>query len=40
MWQVKTNREETTLVIKIRDVNDHAPKFADCDSYSRVAKVE
>ena len=39
-WQVKTNREEATLVIKIRDINDHAPKFADCDSYSRVFKVE
>ena len=25
--KVKTNREEATLVIKIRDINDHAPKF-------------
>lgn len=38
--KVKTNREEATLVIKIRDINDHAPKFYDCDSYSRIAQVE
>jgi hypothetical protein len=38
--KVKTNREEATLVIKIRDINDHAPKFHDCDSYSRIAQVE
>lgn len=36
----KTNREEATLVIKIRDINDHAPKFHYCDSYSRTAQVE
>lgn len=38
--QVKINREEATLVIKIRDINDHAPKFYDCSSYSRIARVE
>ena len=38
--KVKINREEATLVIKIKDINDHAPKFHDCDSYSRVAAVE
>ncbi len=38
--KVKINREEATLVIKIRDINDHAPKFHDCDSYSRIAQVE
>jgi len=38
--KVKTNQEEATLVIKIRDINDHAPKFHDCDSYSRIAQVE
>jgi hypothetical protein len=38
--KVKTNREEATLVIKIRDINDHAPKFYYCDSYSRTAQVE
>lgn len=37
---VKTNREEAILVIKINDINDHAPKFIDCDSYSRLAQVE
>ena len=36
----KTNREEATLVIKIRDINDHAPKFDACESYSRVAQVD
>ena len=34
------NREEATLVIKIRDINDHAPKFYDCASYSQIARVE
>lgn len=38
--KVKTNREEATLVIKIRDINDHAPKFYECDNYSRQAQVE
>jgi hypothetical protein len=38
--QVKTNREEATLVIKIRDINDHSPKFFDCESYSRTAQVK
>jgi protocadherin delta 1 len=37
---LKTNREEAILVIKINDINDHAPKFIDCDSYSRLAQVE
>lgn len=36
----KTNREEATLVIKIRDINDHAPKFYDCDAYSLMAQVK
>ncbi len=36
----RTNREEATLVIKIRDINDHAPKFYDCDLYSRQAQVD
>lgn len=38
--KVNTNREEATLVIKIRDINDHAPKFHECDNYSRLAQVE
>ncbi|RNA38220.1 neural-cadherin isoform X7 [Brachionus plicatilis] len=38
--KVKTNREEATLVIKIRDINDHAPKFYECDNYSRLAQVQ
>ncbi|CAF0714325.1 unnamed protein product [Brachionus calyciflorus] len=38
--KVKTNREEATLVIKIKDINDHAPKFHDCDYYSKAAQVE
>lgn len=38
--KVVTNQEEATLVIKIRDINDHAPKFHDCSSYSQIAQVE
>ena len=38
--KIKTNREEATLVIKIRDINDHAPKFDNCEAYSRIAQVE
>jgi hypothetical protein len=38
--KTKTNREEATLVIKIRDINDHAPKFEDCENYSKIAQVE
>lgn len=38
--RVETNREEATLVIRIRDINDHAPKFFDCEAYSRQAMVE
>jgi len=37
---VIVNREEATLVIKIRDINDHAPKFHECASYSQIARVE
>lgn len=38
--KIKTNREEANLLIRIRDINDHAPKFHDCDRYSNVAQVE
>jgi hypothetical protein len=38
--KVVVNREEATLVIKIRDINDHAPKFHECASYSQIARVE